>query len=132
MVIALTPSERMTVVLPADQKLEPGHPNRTEFYVRSLSAPQRTAMINAANTEPAGTVAYKTLRAALVGWANLRDGDGNEVPFETEEKEVVCFGSSVRPPTDETLNRLPTSAYFDLANAIADGQHMTRDDAKNS
>lgn len=139
MVIALTPRLRHPYVLRRERSL--AAEQRTTFYLRTLTVEERAALMDISSSfdqddrtirVPAGTQALSTVRAGLLGWSNLKDDKGADVPFEAGAERAVLGGHKVAPPTDACLDRLPLDVLLELANAIRDAATLSDDDAKNS
>ncbi len=78
-----------------------------------------------------GAARVALLRAGLVGWENLRDEVGAEVPFQVVDKPATVLGTKRRHITDECIDRLFDSTIDVLTKAIDDLRQVSRDDAKN-
>jgi hypothetical protein len=130
--------EGWSYVLKADRELPPEQ--RTTFHLRRLSNRTMTALQNLATYSlqnadikvATGTQRWVTLKAGLAGWTNFLMPDGTPAEFRLFEGSTTLHGvelaSSVR---DESLELLDYADAMELADAIVDGNELTKADAKN-
>lgn len=138
MVIAITPDKEREYVLRHERTLP--EEQQTRFRIRTLTTRERTslqdrqAVFMQATGEmlhKTGTYALETLRCGLVGWSNLKNSEGSDVPFETEEKKRNVAGILRRPVTDSCIDMLAAEYVDELAAAIHDFSRLGEDDTKD-
>lgn len=133
--IALSPAEEWDYQLRADRKRtpDPDEPGKFResidetkpvFRLGSLTPQEEAfienetvALIDGSQRVQIGTIKLETLRRGLRGWRNMRDRDGNEVPFKSN-------GSPNRP-SEESIGAIPLRLRAELANAITERNTMT-------
>jgi hypothetical protein len=138
MAIAVNPNEPFDYVLEADRDLPPDE--QTVFHLRPLSHSQRTKLDDLrfrmeGKTQvvgtPAGYMQDQVLKAGLMGWDNLRDAHGEQVPFvTTAPKTPNVLGTNLSHPTDECLGRLHPNDAAELEAAIRTVQRVTDEEGK--
>jgi hypothetical protein len=72
--------------------------------------------------------AYLTAQMGLVGWTNLRDEDGADVPFKGAQ--VSVGGAASQGASDESMDRLPFDAILELAAEVQRRGETTEQSAK--
>jgi len=139
MAIGLTPGEEYEYVLAEDRSKDDDDPTRTVFQLRTLTSREATKLEDfAGNYDPNagdvrmtfGTNSMLALQAGLCGWRNYLDGDGNAIPFVSTGKQLNILGKNVDPPTDATLGRLTAAHRQELAEAIREGNRLTKEEKK--
>lgn len=137
MSIGITPGREYRYVLRRDRALP--RDQQTVFHYRVLLARERaqledevTSVVDGDFRTTPNQTNLRTLEAALVGWDNYRDEDGDLIPFHLDSKPRMILGSLRCGPSQDTLDRLRFEDVAELAVAIRAGQHLTQDDAKNS
>ena len=134
MAYGLTPDAINEYVLEDDRQLPVGDPKRTVFRYRLPTQPERTAILDAASEIARSgqmRVIYLTLKTCLQGWEHYLDAEGNEIPFQLEGKLVNVCGRKIDPPTDATLDRLPSEHAFEITNAIHKSMTISPEQTKN-
>ena len=135
--IARTPKLNLEYVLKAERLLS--LEEQTVFFLRPLTVGERALLLDQQFTfeQGSGIGAYRAgsmqlaiVRACLTGWKNLRNEEGDEVPFETTEKSVVVLGIPRRVVTDECL-ALIADVMAELAGAIEATARIDEATAKN-
>lgn len=122
--IALSQKEQIEYILEEDR----GHESPTVFLLRPLSVREVVEIEDLVATRdeskgmPAGTFAYKVLRASLSGWRNLKDKTGVEIKYER------AYDGKVK---EDLLLRFTTAQRFELANAVWGLANITDEEAKN-
>lgn len=145
MVIALDPQARVTIELLTESDLPPE--KRTRFHCRDLTLGEQQAIeeqevsrwevrrIDGASEQKLvphiGRTAALVLGSCLLGWSNLLDENGAEVPFEMEKTPREVLGRLCNPPTDATLARLPSDCRRELSNIIRGRSFLGGADRKN-
>ena len=120
--IITRPRGQRPYILEAERELEPE--DQTVFLLTDLTERDRVGIMDqlrvsaaseggTASITGSGTRTYMAVRAGLVGWQNLKDETGADVPFET------VAGNS-RKPKDETLALLDWETKVELQGAIMD------------
>jgi hypothetical protein len=134
--LARSPKQSVRFVLPEERELPANE--QTVFLLRPLSVLEdqvlRDSFVLVTKSGPvmqAGAMRVALLRAGLVGWENLRDEVGAEVPFQVIEKPAHVLGRKVRHISDESIDRLDDGTIDVLTKAIDDLRQVSRDDAKN-
>lgn len=74
--------------------------------------------------------AYETVRYGLRGWVNFRDVDGDDIPFNTLQRNVS--GISMDAVDDETMDVIPIDLIRELAEAITEDNVLDEEASKNS
>lgn len=112
------PRPSWSYVLESDRKLPRGDPARSVFKLKHLTLEQEANIIDDFERDPftgvshrrnVGTSHLRALRIGLIGWENVRDERGTEIPFEAGP-----YGGA----KDELLRRLPITVREELAQAI--------------
>jgi len=122
--IAISPKEVREYIL----ENERGSESPTIFKLRPLSLRETIEIEDLignsleASGYPVGTFNYRVIRYGLCGWSNLKDQEGQEVPFITDPNGRV---------SDKSLERLPTAVRTELANAIWTMSNIDSREAKN-
>lgn len=138
MAIAVNPKQPFDYVLKADRELPPDE--QTTFHLRPLSHTERVQLDNMRYQmdgktnqvgSPQGNIADKALKCGLQGWVNLRDSNGEQVPFEIERKSLNILGTQLSPPTDACLSRLHPDDVAEILEAIQTVQRVTDDEGKD-
>lgn len=128
MPIALNPKQTYFYVLDCDRSLPENE--QTKFEIRGLTVAEEASvsdsMILAHSggddfSFRAGTHQLTVLRLGLRGWANFRDGEGQEVPFEMTK-------SHPRQVSDASLDRLAPEWRVEIMNAILDRGAVTEEE----
>lgn len=78
-----------------------------------------------------GTVRIEGARACIVGWENFKDGEGNEIPFETEMTEMTVLGKKRKPVRRVLLERIPYALLGELVDAATKGSRLEDDEGKD-
>jgi len=122
--IAISPKEVREYILESERDSK----SPTVFKLRSLSIREAVEIediigksLNASGY-PVGTFNYKVLKYGLVGWENLKDEKGKDVPFILDATGKV---------SDDSLGVLPTEVRTELANAVWQGSNVSEEEAKN-
>jgi hypothetical protein len=131
MVIARSTRERIPYVLEAERQLPPEQ--QTTFYLAVLPNWMMLNLLQLMQEAKHDRWVLLALTAGLRGWDNFRDEDGHETPFvrETRRRRNVAGVDVPDPVAEASLNALPSSLLFELANAIVSANQLTGDDAKN-
>ncbi len=135
MVIAVTPDERHTFVLPAERELPEGQ--QTKFFLRTLTTRERLALDRSRIDSSGdrfidfGDRCLETLRAGLTGWDNLVDANGAAVPYEQTGAELDVCGVRRRCISDASLNRLPGDVVTEVLREINRLTELTPEDVGN-
>ncbi len=98
-------------------KQDQGTDNPTVFRLRALTGLQRIDVRDAFGRGEE-TVARRIITHGLAGWSNLRDADGQAVPWAP--------GNIAR-----NLDCLPEDAIAELAKEIFESTFLTEDERKN-
>lgn len=72
---------------------------------------------------------FKTAQFGLAGWRNVRDADGNDVPFKTVKRVVLGAEYDVIDP--ELLKTLPSMVIDEIGLAVKQYNTVTEADVKN-
>lgn len=67
--------------------------------------------------------AYETVQRGLTGWENFSDARGNPIPFERSTASLS--GNFVTVVSEESMNQLPVSAVYEIAEEILRVNGMT-------
>lgn len=132
MVIALTPQARREYSLKAERELP--DEVRTVFLFRALPFNMRLELgLRGADQLRDDAVAQaralaQALRFCLVGWRNLKNSAGADMPFATEQADLA--GQFYLVPTAETLDLIPDQERVELSEAAMAGLYMTKDDVR--
>lgn len=137
MTIATAPGETWEYVTKEDRDLP--EDKRTVYVLRSLTTQERKKVDNAMLSQGDdmqeglnlrwGDLTVTALKLGLEDVRNLRDADGQEVPFRFET--VGSVNGRRRRVKDEFLDRVPAAVQYEVASAITKGNQLTEDDAKN-
>lgn len=132
--IITNPNEPIRYVL----RDERDDPDASVFYFRPVNVARQKrleSVRDAVNMKRAVSFNIELLRMCLMGWENVKDADGNEVPFQTmRESRNGASGTPMKDPdgpSDETLDRLPWMVRNELAEAALGLHSMDEDDVKN-
>ena len=95
---ALNPNSRFPVVLDSDASSDP----KPTFWFRFLTGAEFMELDDAVSSQQAAGTArdlaapvYTVLRMGLVDWTNLRDHDGNPIPYQPADLErFVDYGEA--------------------------------------
>jgi hypothetical protein len=91
---------------------------KTAFHLRPLTSLQMLEVGEAINAKE-NSRAYRTvLRYGLIGWRNLLDDDGSQVPFMRD--------------MEQNLARLTVELIDQLGTRVLEASRVTEDDRKNS
>lgn len=121
--IVISRKDRLEYVLREDRNSK----EPTVFVFRPLTARERAEcedVLTSASVDrfPMGTFAYKVLKNSLVGWRNLKDDKGKDVPFVTDPDGKI---------TDECLALLSTAQRFELSDAAWRFNELGEEEVKN-
>lgn len=134
--IAIDPVSERRYILKAERGLPPEE--QSVFILRPLTLRESNAIEDMTvgvgegdgMTIRSGSVRTRALEYGLIGWENVLDSKGNEVPFDgTRQKRG---GVEFISPNSKTLERLPRSVQHELAEAITTGSDLTEEEAGNS
>lgn len=127
--IVVSNAERIPYVLKRERELS--KERRSIFFLRPLktSVVARIQDSQATMTQD-GVFGFRTaqatleiLKEGLVGWENVVDERGEQVPFRTQ-------GASDKP-AQVTIDQIPIEEAKELALAIEAGARLTEDEEKN-
>lgn len=117
-------------------KRERGSENPTVFLCRFQHYRDRAKFFDTLKTGGAegtalnaGTRERNVLRAGLVGWRNLLDSEGHDVPFKTDPSRKENGRECV---SEDSLNLLPGNVLTEIANFITERSTLDEDERKNS
>lgn len=140
---ATDPDQLIPYVLKRERNLPANE--QTVFHLRSLTPVEMAEVENNTLTRdpttghnhyPVGTNNRLALKYGLDGWSGLRAPPGyqvNGVPSNEvmpEKREEVHGGIRKVCVTDKSLGFLPSSVRSELAEAIREGNHLTREEGK--
>lgn len=111
MAVAIDPNTRELYVLREDRLAPPGA--QTTFLLRPVTAGEFSALTAAAGRE---VFAHELAFAGLVGWENLRDTEGADVPYSAAAART----------------RLCVRWLLELGAVVARLSRLTEDDVGNS
>lgn len=116
MAIAIDPKGTFDYVPIDDRKL--GESEQTVFTFRNLNARDAGRLMRDAMAIKGGSVPDAALIDAVsltcVGIRNFRDAEGNEIPFETEQRHIGTFARKVRAVTENLLDRIGFALIAEL------------------
>lgn len=131
----VSPVETWDYESPADP--DKGTDQATRFKLRTLDVTTMAELYDGAmsldgdklkfNTN---SMAIRAVRRGLAGWANFRDAQGNDIPFETVNR--VQNGQPVAEVAEASLNRIPLELMKELADELKAKNIVTKAEAKNS
>jgi hypothetical protein len=78
----------------------------------------------------ANEMAIETVRYGLRGWRNLKDGQGNDIPFRTVKQYL--FGREYDAVADECLMVLPLQLVLELSERLKMLNELSEAEAGNS
>src|SRR3990170_460493 len=135
MVVALDPRLPFAYVLKSDRSLPPDQ--QTRFQLRPLTYQEdvylrdQTVVISedGGGKVMMGSRRNLRLRLGLVGWSNLRDAQGRDVPFATEEQFLA--GEKRPVVSTASLERLSRVVREELADAVEEAVAPTAEERGN-
>lgn len=130
--IVIDPNEPIRYVLESERDED----DASVFLLRPMTVKMQARVESLALSTQTGNAKsfnVEILRMGLLGWENVRDAAGEEIPFETVSQNGAPhrkqYGADA--PSDATLNRIPYEARAELARAITGLGKTSEDEEKN-